>query len=140
MRDKKARQNAVFDEFCRAIFVTLFVTLRSFAGAKKSLQTQIIGLFDIWKRTLFTYKTARITALFDNNRHEKRKNGVTNVTNLKVEKCGFGHLHRNCSGKQEKSFKSHGFEGFLWQRRKDSNPHKRSQSPVCYLYTTPLKQ
>ena len=26
----------------------------------------------------------------------------------------------------------------LWQRRKDSNPHKRSQSPVCYLYTTPL--
>ena len=62
MRDKKARQNAVCDEFCRTIFVTLFVTLRSFAGAKKSLQTQIIGLFDIWKRTLFTYKTARITA------------------------------------------------------------------------------
>ena len=27
---------------------------------------------------------------------------------------------------------------FLWQRVKDSNPHKRSQSPVCYLYTTPL--
>ena len=26
----------------------------------------------------------------------------------------------------------------FWQRRKDSNPHKRSQSPVCYLYTTPL--
>ncbi len=26
----------------------------------------------------------------------------------------------------------------IWQRRKDSNPHKRSQSPVCYLYTTPL--
>lgn len=50
------------DEFCRTIFVTLFVTLRSYAGAKKSLQTQIIGLFDIWKRTLFTYKTARITA------------------------------------------------------------------------------
>ena len=29
---------------------------------------------------------------------------------------------------------------YFWQRRKDSNPHKRSQSPVCYLYTTPLKQ
>ena len=27
---------------------------------------------------------------------------------------------------------------FLWQRVKDSNPHKRSQSPVCYHYTNPL--
>ena len=26
----------------------------------------------------------------------------------------------------------------LWQRKKDSNPHKRSQSPVCYHYTIPL--
>ena len=26
----------------------------------------------------------------------------------------------------------------LWQRMKDSNPHKRSQSPVCYHYTNPL--
>ncbi len=26
----------------------------------------------------------------------------------------------------------------LWQRVKDSNPHKRSQSPVCYHYTNPL--
>ena len=35
--------------------------------------------------------------------------------------------------------KNQHFRGFsLWQRRKDSNPHKRSQSPVCYLYTTPL--
>ena len=29
MRDKKARQNAVFDEFCRTIFVTLFDTLET---------------------------------------------------------------------------------------------------------------
>ena len=29
------------------------------------------------------------------------------------------------------------FRGF-WQRVKDSNPHKRSQSPVCYHYTNPL--
>ena len=28
----------------------------------------------------------------------------------------------------------HGF----WQREKDSNPHIRSQSPLCYLYTIPL--
>ena len=25
-----------------------------------------------------------------------------------------------------------------WQREKDSNPHIRSQSPLCYLYTIPL--
>ena len=23
---------------------------------------------------------------------------------------------------------------FIWQREKDSNPHIRSQSPLCYLY------
>ena len=27
---------------------------------------------------------------------------------------------------------------FLWQREKDSNPHIRSQSPLCYHYTIPL--
>ncbi len=27
---------------------------------------------------------------------------------------------------------------FTWQREKDSNPHIRSQSPLCYLYTIPL--
>ena len=27
---------------------------------------------------------------------------------------------------------------FLWQRMKDSNPHKQSQSLVCYHYTNPL--
>ena len=27
---------------------------------------------------------------------------------------------------------------FSWQREKDSNPHIRSQSPLCYLYTIPL--
>ena len=27
---------------------------------------------------------------------------------------------------------------FLWQRVRDSNPRKRSQSPVCYRYTNPL--
>ena len=28
--------------------------------------------------------------------------------------------------------------GALWQREKDSNPHKQSQSLLCYLYTIPL--
>ncbi len=27
---------------------------------------------------------------------------------------------------------------FCWQRMRDSNPRKRSQSPVCYRYTNPL--
>ena len=26
----------------------------------------------------------------------------------------------------------------FWQRVRDSNPRKRSQSPVCYRYTNPL--
>ena len=26
----------------------------------------------------------------------------------------------------------------VWQRMKDSNPHKQSQSLVCYHYTNPL--
>ena len=26
----------------------------------------------------------------------------------------------------------------FWQREKDSNPHIRSQSPLCYHYTIPL--
>ena len=28
--------------------------------------------------------------------------------------------------------------GIYWQRMRDSNPRKRSQSPVCYRYTNPL--
>ena len=30
-------------------------------------------------------------------------------------------------------------QGFDWQRMKDSNPHKQSQSLSCYPYTIPLK-
>lgn len=29
---------------------------------------------------------------------------------------------------------------FLWQGMRDSNPRKRSQSPVCYRYTNPLAE
>ena len=28
----------------------------------------------------------------------------------------------------------------FWQRMRDSNPRKRSQSPVCYRYTNPLSE
>ena len=31
------------------------------------------------------------------------------------------------------------FTESFWQGMKDSNPHKRSQSPVCYHYTNPLR-
>ena len=30
------------------------------------------------------------------------------------------------------------FQTSQWQREKDSNPHIRSQSPLCYHYTIPL--
>ena len=29
---------------------------------------------------------------------------------------------------------------WTWQRMRDSNPRKRSQSPVCYRYTNPLAE
>ena len=32
----------------------------------------------------------------------------------------------------------HKRSGIFWQRMRDSNPRKRSQSPVCYRYTNPL--
>ena len=34
--------------------------------------------------------------------------------------------------------KAEDFRPRLWQRVKDSNPHKQSQSLLCYLYTNPL--
>ena len=39
---------------------------------------------------------------------------------------------------QKKVLKPLGFQDFLWQRVKDSNPHIQSQSLLCYLYTNPL--
>ena len=37
--------------------------------------------------------------------------------------------------KNLQSLKITGF--FIWQGMRDSNPRKRSQSPVCYRYTNP---
>ena len=39
--------------------------------------------------------------------------------------------------RQRKIPRTRRFRGF-WQRVKDSNPHRRSQSPACYHYTNPL--
>ncbi len=39
---------------------------------------------------------------------------------------------------KRKELKSEDLSSYSWQRVKDSNPHKRSQSPVCYHYTNPL--
>lgn len=46
-------------------------------------------------------------------------------------------LQKPCKNKKNRR-KQYTFGGFLWQREKDSNPHIRSQSPLCYLYTIPL--
>jgi hypothetical protein len=37
-----------------------------------------------------------------------------------------------------KALESLRFQGFFWQREKDLNPHKQSQSLSCYPYTIPL--
>ena len=37
-----------------------------------------------------------------------------------------------------KNPRPHMRSGIFWQRMRDSNPRKRSQSPVCYRYTNPL--
>ncbi len=39
---------------------------------------------------------------------------------------------------KEKALKLLRFKAFSWQREKDSNPHKQSQSLSCYPYTIPL--
>ena len=42
---------------------------------------------------------------------------------------------------QRKTCNLNGLQVFLfWQGMRDSNPRKRSQSPVCYRYTNPLKK
>ena len=43
-----------------------------------------------------------------------------------------------CPAKKKNHSKSNDLKWFSWQREKDSNPHIRSQSPLCYLYTIPL--
>ena len=40
--------------------------------------------------------------------------------------------------KREKRSETLWFQTSCWQREKDSNPHIRSQSPLCYHYTIPL--
>src|SRR5699024_9972959 len=52
--------------------------------------------------------------------------------------------HENCcnifhvSSRNGKRKGGHPFRDARWQREKDSNPHIRSQSPLCYLYTIAL--
>ena len=41
------------------------------------------------------------------------------------------------STKLSHTSKSAPFWGYLWLRKKDSNPHKQSQSLPCYHYTIP---
>ena len=39
---------------------------------------------------------------------------------------------------QKKPPRFNNLDGCAWQGMRDSNPRKRSQSPVCYRYTNPL--
>ena len=59
---------------------------------------------------------------------------------VSVNPC-FQSVRFERSGSKEKKknhSKSNDLKWFTWQREKDSNPHIRSQSPLCYLYTIPL--
>ena len=51
-----------------------------------------------------------------------------------------GHLHSDWfeSLPMRKNAQPRKRSGVFWQRMRDSNPRKRSQSPVCYRYTNPL--
>ena len=128
----------VLTAFVAQFFVTLFVTPRPFAGAKKALRTQISGLCAKQISECIMAIQRRIARQIDNIRHETCKIGVTKVTKGGVERCGSGHFALKSSKSKGKSLKSIGLEAFEWQREKDSNPHIRSQSPLCYLYTIPL--
>ena len=128
----------VLTAFVAQFFVTLFVTPRPFAGAKKALRTQISGLCAKQISECIMAIQRRIARQIDNIRHETCKIGVTKVTKGGVERCGSDYFALKSSRSKGKSLKSIGFEAFEWQREKDSNPHIRSQSPLCYLYTIPL--
>ena len=61
-------------------------------------------------------------------------NIVTNYSN-EVSVC---QVLFAAEGRGKKKRASTEVETLSWQREKDSNPHIRSQSPLCYLYTIPL--
>ena len=48
-----------------------------------------------------------------------------------------GLLPRINAPTKKQTMKKHGL--FYWQRNRDSNPNKQSQSLSCYRYTIPLK-
>ncbi len=48
------------------------------------------------------------------------------------------HLDRFDPSSSQKNTQPRKRAGVFWQRMGDSNPRKRSQSPVCYRYTNPL--
>ncbi len=58
------------------------------------------------------------------NRMEQFMYSTNNLQNQEIEIKKTDGIHKNLVG--------------FWQRMRDSNPRKRSQSPVCYRYTNPL--
>ena len=49
-----------------------------------------------------------------------------------------GEQRKSQKGQQKETLQPLRLQGFIWQREKDSNPHKQSQSLSCYPYTIPL--
>ena len=79
-----------------------------------------------WKvfQSFSTWRTAR-----SKNKCEAQRSGFAFE---KDERRSEANARRICGGRSEaQSVRT-------WQREKDSNPHKQSQSLSCYLYTIPL--
>ena len=77
---------------------------------------------NLWSAIIYISKTGQ---------WKKRENTGCRIKSLNYLGQIGGKLKKNHS-------KSNDFKWFIWQREKDSNPHLRSQSPLCYLYTIPL--
>ena len=56
---------------------------------------------------------------------------------IPVKIVGAKNLETRMNKRKSRNRKGYGIS-CRWQREKDSNPHIRSQSPLCYLYTIPL--
>ena len=90
-------------------------------------------MYDSVLRKIFAIQRGKFR---DQNAYEKRVlrikvmlRGTQNVTLKTPETLDI----------KRKNLRSLGIVGFSsWQGMRDSNPRKRSQSPVCYRYTNPL--
>ena len=73
-------------------FVIIFVITRTFAGAKKALQTQIFELWTLKESEQKAVYYRQISRKIDIFRHEIKKIVMTKMTRISVERCGSGHF------------------------------------------------